>query len=185
LRLTARSKTSCSPRERTGLTGFFRKSSRIVGLVPSPGDVFNGLATIGAGWSRGRTDHGRRGRSDANGESNGRIKINLTRFCESQRDSVHRPSVARNELRWEIGHEMFDNPERVVADVAHSSASCAVRRDNSFRVERIFDAATQGARSSQPCTARRSLFGAAHCAARNWVENRPLQKGASRFSCKP
>src|SRR6266487_2826005 len=44
--LTARSKTSCSPREGTRPTRFPRKSPCIVGPVPSPGGFFNGLLGI-------------------------------------------------------------------------------------------------------------------------------------------
>src|SRR5947208_16878205 len=41
--LTARSKTSCLPREGTRPGGFPRKSAGIAGPVPSPGGFFNGL----------------------------------------------------------------------------------------------------------------------------------------------
>src|SRR2546425_11030748 len=55
--LTARSKTSRSPREGTRPTRFRRKSTCIVGPVPSPGGFFNRLPSdvgnkIGRIWHR-------------------------------------------------------------------------------------------------------------------------------------
>ena len=44
--VSARSKTSCSPREGTRPTRFHRKSACVVGPVPSPGGFFNGLLVL-------------------------------------------------------------------------------------------------------------------------------------------
>src|SRR6266853_206046 len=78
----------------------------------------------------------------------------VTLSGESQRDSAIKPRVARNELPWEEGPDIGDNPERVVAD-DHGNKTMPQPRwgcESSVALPRV-------ARSSQPRAELHNPFG--------------------------
>ena len=75
--------------------------------------------------------------------------MNSARHSLSQRDYITQPRVARHELPWETGSEFSPT----LKGLHHRLATGRARRDgcNPFRVEKFFDALTQGsAPAAQP-----------------------------------